>query len=637
MATFSTLDFLLRPKQGALVRAGRNTLATLAALLIAMLLGIDSPFWAGMTVLLVAQPNRGQLLGKGLARVAGTLVGALASVGMMHLAQLNPWLFIPALAFWISASAVAANLLSGFHVYAALLAGYTAALVALPTLSHPDDINSMALSRVAAILVGVVCSLLFSWLWSPRLETEGLRQRATAVSVETLRLIAAVLSGDWDRQARIDTESRLGLELAALDAECDQGGSGAVSLRRERRRIRHLLLAVFDVLAAAREVGASPLAAEQRGLPPADISGASQLTVWLDDWHRQRLFEGRPWMYERVDRLQQTLRRLEDEQRRLQTEVEVPLKRVEVSLHRDWIDALRTGLRTLLVLLSLGAGWLATGEPLFLYAMMGAAIITTVFSTMEMPKRVVLKATIGTFAGSIAAVICKLGLLPWVDSIPMLLLALAPFLLIGCLAMAERDKVIIGTDFGAVFLLLTAPDWPLQIDAMAFLHLAPGPTLGALTAAAGFYFILPTGPQRRLRDIEKLIEGDLRRLSRPGRELSEAKWRTRALHRALKLVLRTSAVGQPERRPVYGAIMAMNLGVDLLALNRQLDALPADDVYRRTITEVLAGLADETLPFEQAGDRLLSLAVEVVHQPGRAKLADLLQRCGLVLQSLPWR
>ncbi|NVK43346.1 MAG: FUSC family protein, partial [Oceanospirillaceae bacterium] len=428
MATFSTLDFLLRPKQGALVRAGRNTLATLAALLIAMLLGIDSPFWAGMTVLLVAQPNRGQLLGKGLARVAGTLVGALASVGMMHLAQLNPWLFIPALAFWISASAVAANLLSGFHVYAALLAGYTAALVALPTLSHPDDINSMALSRVAAILVGVVCSLLFSWLWSPRLETEGLRQRATAVSVETLRLIAAVLSGDWDRQARIDTESRLGLELAALDAECDQGGSGAVSLRRERRRIRHLLLAVFDVLAAAREVGASPLAAEQRGLPPADISGASQLTVWLDDWHRQRLFEGRPWMYERVDRLQQTLRRLEDEQRRLQTEVEVPLKRVEVSLHRDWIDALRTGLRTLLVLLSLGAGWLATGEPLFLYAMMGAAIITTVFSTMEMPKRVVLKATIGTFAGSIAAVICKLGLLPWVDSIPMLLLALAPFL-----------------------------------------------------------------------------------------------------------------------------------------------------------------------------------------------------------------
>ncbi|NVK39914.1 MAG: FUSC family protein, partial [Oceanospirillaceae bacterium] len=215
--------------------------------------------------------------------------------------------------------------------------------------------------------------------------------------------------------------------------------------------------------------------------------------------------------------------------------------------------------------------------------------------------------------------------------------ALAPFLLIGCLAMAERDKVIIGTDFGAVFLLLTAPDWPLQIDAMAFLHLAPGPTLGALTAAAGFYFILPTGPQRRLRDIEKLIEGDLRRLSRPGRELSEAKWRTRALHRALKLVLRTSAVGQPERRPVYGAIMAMNLGVDLLALNRQLDALPADDVYRRTITEVLAGLADETLPFEQAGDRLLSLAVEVVHQPGRAKLADLLQRCGLVLQSLPWR
>ncbi|GGO86955.1 hypothetical protein GCM10011348_39050 [Marinobacterium nitratireducens] len=637
MASLSNLDFVLRPKQGALVRAGRITLATLMALLIAMLLGIDSPFWAGMTVLLVAQPTRGQLLGKGLARVAGTLVGALASVGMMHLAQLDPWLFIPALALWISTSAVAANLLSGFHVYAALLAGYTAALVALPTLSHPDDINSMALSRVASILVGVGCSLLFSWLWSPRLETAGLRQRAGAVSDETMRLIAAVLCGDWDRQARMDTEARLGLELAALDAECDQGGSGASSLRRERRRIRHLLLALFDVLAVAREVGASPLSAEQRGTPPADLAGAPQLIGWLDDWRRQRLFEGRPWMYPRLARLQQALRRFDAERRRLQTEVEAPTSRREVSLHRDWIDALRTGVRTLLVLLSLGAGWLATGEPLFLYAMMGAAIISTVFSTMEMPKQVVLKAAIGTFAGSVAALICKLGLMPWVDSIPMLLLALAPFLMIGCLAMAERDKVIIGTDFGAVFLLLTAPDWPLQVDAMAFLHLVPGPTLGALTAAAGFYFILPTGPQRRLRDIEKLIEQDLRRLSQPGRRLSGDKWRTRALHRTLRLVLRNSAVGVSGRRPVYGAIMALNLGSNLLALNRQLRDLPQEDIYRRTISESLQGFADERLSFDQAGDRLLSLAVEVVHQPGRAELADLLQRCGLVMQAVPWR
>jgi uncharacterized membrane protein YccC len=62
--------------------AGRTTLAAIAAMAAASLLGLSHLHWAAMTVWLVAQPTRGLLLEKSFLRVAGTLSGAAVAFGL---------------------------------------------------------------------------------------------------------------------------------------------------------------------------------------------------------------------------------------------------------------------------------------------------------------------------------------------------------------------------------------------------------------------------------------------------------------------------------------------------------------------------------------------------------------------------
>ena len=50
-----------------MARAARGTLAALAALLLAIVLKLENPFWAAMTALIVIQPTRGLLLEKSAA------------------------------------------------------------------------------------------------------------------------------------------------------------------------------------------------------------------------------------------------------------------------------------------------------------------------------------------------------------------------------------------------------------------------------------------------------------------------------------------------------------------------------------------------------------------------------------------
>src|SRR5690606_16173799 len=67
---------------------------------IAFLLHIPNPFLAAMPVFVVAQATRGLALERGLYRVLGTALGALAGFGMIQFIDSAPYASLLMLALW---------------------------------------------------------------------------------------------------------------------------------------------------------------------------------------------------------------------------------------------------------------------------------------------------------------------------------------------------------------------------------------------------------------------------------------------------------------------------------------------------------------------------------------------------------
>lgn len=267
--------------------------------------------------------------------------------------------------------------------------------------------------------------------------------------------------------------------------------------------------------------------------------------------------------------------------------------------HREWAEALRTGTRTFLTILVLGTGWVLSGLDLFAMAMMGASIMSALFASMENPKTSILRAVKGVAAGTIGAAVFVLGVLPFVHSELMLIVALAPFVFVGALALADRRMAPPGMDYSMILMLLSAPAFPVTMERAHFLHIMPGPVLGALAAAAALHLVFPTDPARRLADMQAAIRQAVLRLGETGVPVRASLWRARALHRALRLVVRTSSAGQETAPATRLAIVSLALGEDLLALRELAETLPPEerDTLTLALARVPAGEADAAAVF----------------------------------------
>ncbi|MDW5443120.1 FUSC family protein [Polaromonas sp. SM01] len=536
MASTPSFAFLPRPDRVVVMRALRGTVAALLAFAVAALLQLDSPYWAAMTVWAVAQPTRGMLVGKALSRLAGTLVGALVSIPVLHLYAYSPLACVLVLALWGGACSLVANLLTGFRGYAAVLAGYTAPLVMVVAVHHPEQINDMAASRVACILVGIAASTLLTWLWTPDGDLGLLRQRVERTAGEANRWMAALLSANASQKNTTALASRVMSDMAVIDGQCDQGDSGAASVRQERRHVRHLLASLLNAMALAQALADALATAGAQTAATSCLRARLQVTEpsaqallqALDDWlaaqgHlpdelKKCLLDWRAALIAVVADLQ-----------RPESPASHALARQGPSLVavRNWPDALRSGVRTLLVVAVLGGAWVGTGWPLFLMAMMGASMLSSIFATFEAPQTSIIRAVKGTAMGTVAALLCGLLLLTHVHTLPTLLLVLAPFIYLGALLLNDRRTVGLGMDYSMVFLLITAPSLPVAMSSEHFLRVAPGPLIGAVMAAAALHLLLPTGPRRRLHDVMQGIIRDLHQLAVSRQPPSEGFWRAR--------------------------------------------------------------------------------------------------------------
>ncbi|XES82452.1 FUSC family protein [Franconibacter pulveris] len=137
----------------------RNSIAMCLALTIAYALELDEPYWAMTSAAVVSFPTVGSVISKSLGRIAGSLLGAAASLMIAGHTLNDPWFFTLAMAAWLAFCTWAASQFLNNAAYAFQLAGYTAAIIAFPLVNTVETTQlwDIAQARVCEVIVGILC------------------------------------------------------------------------------------------------------------------------------------------------------------------------------------------------------------------------------------------------------------------------------------------------------------------------------------------------------------------------------------------------------------------------------------------------------------------------------------------------
>ncbi|MGQ3891932.1 FUSC family protein [Legionella sp. CNM-4043-24] len=189
---------LLLPKTLENRAALRTALAAITAILIAFALHTDKPYWAGMTVVVVANLYTGSIIDKAIMRVLGTIIGAWFGFFIAKYIA-NSFLLYFLISFFLVAIAVYYYNFSQY-AYAWLLGAIGGFIVIAELAIDPSQSFWVAVWRPIEICLGVVVSAAFAFCVFPnRIEDSVVKEVNSifkAIDALLLKLQALLVNGD---------------------------------------------------------------------------------------------------------------------------------------------------------------------------------------------------------------------------------------------------------------------------------------------------------------------------------------------------------------------------------------------------------------------------------------------------------
>lgn len=600
--TLAALGFTARPAGFVL----RTALAAWIALLTAWLIGLEHPQWSAMTVWAASQPLRGQLVERSFFRLSGTLVGTAAGVVLVLLFGLDPPALVTGLALWVGTCVGIGNLQRSHLSYGTMLAGISAAMIALLDTGRPDRVFSLGSDRMLTVLVGVLVALAIGLLLAPSQSPADLNERIRSLSARVLRAMALRLRGEGGDRS---TEFRDILsEMAAIEEELDPHASGSLRSRRAAKAIRQLLFAQAEALVWLRGSGA---AASEPAISRALDQASRAIAGKADAAEILSLMDAAAESGRRYPAMRQVLLNLASAMQQQfgmpAREAGVPSFRHPVILHRDWRGARQAAIRAAATILILGGTWLLTGWSYGPYMMLGATVMLSVFSTFENPARTVWFVFLGQVGGAIAAIACRW--LAWplaADEVGMIALTL-PFILVGAPLMAHRRTAPGAIDYNMALLLMLQPVYPPTGTFTYWLGLASAVVSGPLAGLVAYRLIFPLDAGRRMNMLIAAMIRDLQAMAVHPEVANRRVWRARLTHRMLRLIRWAEKVGDRKPSVVDGSLAVVTVGEALIRLRR---IMQAPDASRDLV---------------RCADVALRRASRISHDPVRAQHA--LRRC----------
>lgn len=654
----------------------RSILAACLALVVAYLLELHAPYAAASSVLLVINPVQGGVIGKGVWRVLGTLVGMLAAFVLMSAFGQMPWLFLFGFGVWLGVCVVGMTLLRHFRAYGATLAGYTVGLAAYGAMQHPERTFDQVMGRGASVLIGVVCLALVSAVFSSRSVHSRLAILLDRLAAATAGVLAthhqAIQGGAEPGAKPLDAGRRsLITEVYGLDDLLALGKAESADLAHRAGTVRHTMVSLFSALvggapplrehsaglaalsalqpdweeawrevaqALAQESGSAGRGPTERG-PTSTTRAIERLyalrarlvavlsATSLDDASEQAaLMIAGDRLIEQLDDYLQAIEGI----KRFHQATPTPA-RVSVPFHRDTVAACQNGVRALLTVLMGGAFWIATGWTEGNMMLAGLAAACALLSTAPSPALGAVEFVKGTVAAVAMAFLCTFIVLPHVSGLPLLLVTLSLFWLPGVYATTMPRYALAGVAYLVAFTTLAAADNPMRYDFALFLNGAVAWILATCFTLLGFKIVLPRNGARDVTRLRQRIR-DAALATLRNEPPDAAAWQWRQQHRIAQLgaLLRTQP--QAMDRAIAQALTSLHLGREILRLRRWLRHAPHDAEWPRVVARTLRHLRQRADDPARAARHARRAATSLARLPVRSNATmDEVRRVAVVL------
>lgn len=444
----------------------RTWLALCLGLATAFWCQISSPAGTAVTVMILAQPLRGQALSKAAYRLVGTFAGVVVSIILVSCFSQDRPIFLGGVALWLAFCTLVGSLERDFRAYGALLAGYTVTLVAVNSIDRPGSVFDAAMSRASGIGIGVAATTVVALLtgtpevWRKLIdEMDGLAGR-----------IATIGRTGLEEGAVPDPMEMISLSAAVL-ALLGRMSHARTEMEHARIRLRGArcgIVGMLTVLSAARgladlrsRTGIADIVLRHTQRHHAGPHEYAERDVVLQRLLDDILAEDPTFQPTPMDALYlERAAILIASRRRIAAGMETlrhatPLRDVPPTgpLWRrpDWAGAFVNAGRTLIGFTLFAGIWIALGQPAAETALAQAALALCLAAMMADTVPFGVGAMVGTACACMLAVVLHFFVLPHVQDMVTLSFVLLPSTVVFCILLLIPRFSAIGFFFG-VFL-----------------------------------------------------------------------------------------------------------------------------------------------------------------------------------------
>ncbi|KKI49299.1 fusaric acid resistance protein [Obesumbacterium proteus] len=532
----------------------RNAIAMCLALWVAFLLDLDEPYWAFTSAAVVSFPTVGGVISKSIGRIAGSLLGAAASVLIAGQCLNDPWLFTFYIAAWIAICTYVSNHYQNNVAYAFALAGYTAAIIAFSTAESTDSMQifDIAQARVCEVITGLLCGAFMMMILPSTSDGTNLLTSLRRMHQRLLEHAAMLWHPETTPEMRASHEGLIGqiLTMNILRIQAFWSNHRLRSRNNVLNFLLHRQLRLTSVISSIRrmlvnwpdrpevlqdvlqdiikelqdpETNKYRLAKILSRIYPQDPSDYRLRTFYL----RLRYF---CWLYLQGSRW---IRHVENS---TPEDSFSPPKVHSIARHTDSMESAYNALRTFVVIIIGCAFWMNTQWDEGAGALTITAITCVLYSTSASPMTSLTTLFKAMVLLSIGCYLAKFGLMIQIDDFWVFCAFLLPVLLTMQLLKLQNPKtaalwgqVIV---FMGSFLLVTNPP---EYDYGSFVNDNVAKICGVLLAAVAFQILRPSSDKRKSRRIIRALRLDfMDQISRHPQQ-DESQFESRIYHRISQL------------------------------------------------------------------------------------------------------
>jgi uncharacterized membrane protein YccC len=466
----------------------RIWVAVVAALAASFWLELEAPASAAVTVAILAVPTRGGALDKARFRLVATIIGVTAAIVIVALFSQTRDLMLAAFAGWVGLCVCAAGLLDGNRAYAAVLSGYTVALIAIQQLDAPEHVFESGVARGAAIAVGVAAIAVVNDLLAA---PESFPQLASRLAALHARVRDYAKPVSRDRATDAATAAGLLRDIVALRPEIASLATESASGSIRSAAARSTVVALVAAVQAARALKAFVAATN-----PAI---GDMITTTLQPSASARASRD---FLRRISEVREGLAALNAGH---------PLHwGWRMPLYRSRAVAAAAGLRAAACLALASGFFVLAGWPSAEVSLSLVALVIGLGAVSPNPQGFTVAALIAAPIAAVLAGTLQFLILDGVTEFPLLALALAPFV-IGTMVVATRPHPMVASlgRLNLIFILvILSPSNPQSYNANSFLFVVVFLCTGIGLLLAAQTLIPPESIERRQRWIMASVRRD---------------------------------------------------------------------------------------------------------------------------------